>query len=124
MADAYVKLAKSVDKLLAFYGKDATIIKIVPGGYNPATGSVDPDTEVSYTARAVESGYTLENLADTLIEAGARAGVMKITDASFTGDLSTSMKIEIAGDHQRNLREVQPVTPGPACLYWRFVTGT
>ena len=124
MVDTYIKLARSVDKLLALYGKDAQIVKTVPGGYDPATATVKPASETTYTARAVESGYTLENLKDTLIEAGNKTGIFKITDPAFTGDVGLNMGIRLQGDKLRNLREVQPVMPGPRCLYWRFVSGS
>jgi hypothetical protein len=123
MADTNTKLARSVDKLLALYGKDCEIVHSVPGGYDPGTGTVKPGTETTYTARALESGYTLENIADTLIEAGNKVGMFKITDTAFTGDVALTMKIRLQGDKLRNLREVQPVTPGSSCLYWRFVAG-
>jgi transcription termination factor Rho len=124
MVDTYTKLACSVDKLLRLYGKDCEIVRTIPGGYDPATSTVKPESETTYTARAVETGYTLENLADTLIEAGNKAGIFKITDAAFTGDVALTMKIKLQGDKLRNLREVQPVAPGPDCLYWRFVSGS
>jgi len=124
MADTYAKLARSVDKLLTLYGKDAQIVKVVPGGYDPGTATVKPASETTYTARAIESGYTLENLQGSLIEAGNRAGIFKITGPAFTGDVGLDMKIRLQGDKLRNLREVQPVMPGPACLYWRFVSGS
>ena len=123
MADTYTKLASSVDKLLTLYGKDCQIVKIVPGGYDPSTGTVKPDSEIAYTARVIESGYTLENLTDTLIEAGNKIGMFKITDTTFTGDMVLTLKIRLQGDKLRSLREAQPIMPGPICLYWRFVAG-
>lgn len=124
MADAYIKLARTVDRLLVRYGKDCEIVHSVPGGYNPGTGQVEPGVEVTYTARAIETGYTLENLKDTLIEAGNKAGLFKIVDPAFTGDVTMSMQIRLQGDKLRNLREVQPIDPGTSRLYWRFVAGT
>lgn len=124
MADVYVKLAKSVDKMLARYGKDCLIIHSIPGAYDPGTGTVTPDVDVNYIGRAIEGNYELEHLAGTLIEAGNKVGVFKITDPSFAGDVTLQMKIQLEGDHRRNLREIQPVTPGPNCLYWKFVSGT
>lgn len=124
MPDAYAGLVATVDRLLARFGKDCALVHVTPGGYNPATGTVEPGGEVSYAARAIESGYTLENLGDTLIEAGNKAGVFKIIDPAFDGNVAVSMQLRLAGDKLRNLREVQPVAPGPHCLYWRFVAGS
>lgn len=123
MPDAHAILANSVDRLLARFGKDCELLHSIPGTYNPQTGSVGESQEITYTARAIESGYELAHLADTLIEAGNKVGILKITDPAFTGQASVQMRIHLAGDHPRNLREVQPVTPGPRCLYWRFVAG-
>ena len=123
MADPYVKLAKTADRMLARYGKDCLIVHSIPGAYDPGTGSVTPDVEVSYIGRAIEAGYELEHLNGTLIAAGDKAGIFKITDPSFTGEVTLAMKIHLDGDHRRNLREVQPVTPGPTCIYWKFVSG-
>jgi transcription termination factor Rho len=124
MADTYTKLARSVDKLLALYGKDCQIVNSIPGGYDPGTGTVKPGGDVTYTARAIEGGYTLENLADTLIETGNKAGIFKITDTAFTGEVALTMKIRLQGDKLRTLREVQPFAPGPQNLYWHFVAGS
>jgi hypothetical protein len=123
-ADPYTKLAGSVDKLLRLYGKDCEIVNIIPGGYDPGTGTVKPGAEVHYAARAIEGGYTLENLTDTLIQAGNKVGIFKITDAAFTGTVALTMKIKLQGDTLRNLREIQPVAPGPQNLYWHFVAGS
>lgn len=123
MPDAYLKLGRAVDRLLARYGKDCELVTIITGGYNPATGSVDPDHEETYTARAVEVAYTLENMAQTLVQTGNKVGCLKVTDEAFTGEIDLSMKIRLEGDHLRNLREVQPMTPGTSLLYWRFVAG-
>lgn len=123
MVDPYVKLLRTADKLLALYGKDAEISHTVPGTYDPGTGSTGPDVTTIYTARALEGGYELQHLADTLVEAGNKVGMFKITDAAFTGAVTLQMKIKLQGDHARNLREVQPVEPGPNCLYWKFVSG-
>ncbi len=124
MTDPYPKLGRAVDRLLARYGKDCELVKIITGGYNPATGAVDPDSEVTYTARAVEVGYTLDNLEQTLVQAGNKVGVVKVTDQAFTGEIDLSMKIRLEGDSLRNLREVQPMMPGNELLYWRFVAGS
>ena len=59
MPDAYAGLVATVDRLLARFGKDCELVHVTPGGYNPATGTVEPGGEVSYAARAIESGYTL-----------------------------------------------------------------
>ncbi len=124
MAEAYTSMSHAVDRLLVRYGKDCQLVKSTPGGYNPATGEVEPGGEVTYQARAIETGYTLENLKETLVEAGNKAGIFKIIDPAFTGDVTVSMQIRMQGDKLRNLREVQPVAPGPECLYWRFVAGS
>ena len=124
MADPYPSLARAVDRLLVRYGKNCELVKTTPGGYNPATGEVEPGGEVAYQAHAIETGYTLENLKETLVEAGNKAGIFKIIDPSFTGDVAISMQIRLQGDKLRNLREVQPIAPGPDCLYWRFVAGS
>jgi hypothetical protein len=124
MVDTYAKLARSVDKLLRLYGNSCEIVNRIPGGYNPATGTVEPGVDVTYTACSIEVGYSLENLAGTLIQAGNKTGVFKITDPTFTGDVALTMKIKLQGDKLRTLREVQPVAPGPDCLYWRFVSGS
>ena len=123
MAEFYTRAARSVDKLLARYGKACELVKQVQGGYNPDTGTVEPDSEVTYTAQAIEGGYELQHLADTLVEAGNKVGVLKVTDPAFDGEVTLALKIRLHGDKLRNLREIQPVTPGPLCLYWRFVAG-
>ncbi len=124
MADPYPKLVRSVDKLLNRYGKPCEVVHSIPGGYNPGTGQVEEGVEETYTAIAVEVGYTLENLDQTLVQAGNKVGVVKITDPSFAGEVSLQMQIKLQGDKLRNLREVQPIAPGTSHLYWRFVSGS
>lgn len=121
MVDPYAKLVRTVDKVLGLYGKGCELVQIVPGGYDPATGTVTGDTEETYMARVFETGYTLDNLGESLVETGSKIGVLKVTDAAFSGAITMTMRIRLAGDKLRNLTEIQPIMPGPQCLYWKFI---
>jgi hypothetical protein len=82
------------------------------------------DLRIEVSSATKANGYTLENLTDTLIQAGNKVGIFKITDTAFTGDVALTMKIKLQGDKLRNLSEIQPVAPGPKNLYWHFVAGS
>ncbi len=121
MPDPYPRLARTADNMLARYGKTASIIKTIPGGYDPGSGTTLPDTTITYSAIAVEMTYEVQDLPGTLIQVGDKLGAFKITDPTFTGEVGTGMKIQLAGDVARTLVEIQPIVPGPTRLYWKFV---
>lgn len=121
MSDVYARrIVRTVDHILKRFGKDATVIKVIPGAYNPATGSVGPATEVRYAARAVENTLEVEHEAGTLIEQGEKAGWLKVTDEAFDGEITLSMKVQLAGDRPRTVTKIYQVEPGLTAIYWRF----
>lgn len=121
MSDVYARrIVRTVDNILKRFGKDAEVIVTSPGQYNPATGTVEPATEVRYAARAVENTLEVEHEAGTLIEAGEKAGWLKVTDEAFDGEITLSMKIQLAGDRPRTVTKIFQVEPGLTTLYWRF----
>lgn len=119
MPDPYNRLTRGIDRLLSEFGKDCELVRLTPGGYDPETGTVSAPGEAVFAGRCVETGYELEHIPDTLIEAGDRVGIVK-PGPGFVGPVTLHMKIRIDGE-LRSMREVQPVAPGPRCLYWRFV---
>ena len=119
MAD-YSKFVKAVDKLLMKFGKDCELIAVTDGEYNPVTGTVE-QTETIYQARAIEGAVELDYIKGSLVESTDRLGMLKITDPGYGGPVTLGMKIRLDGKVY-TFRQVEAVSPGPVCLYWRFVT--
>ena len=119
MAD-YDKLQQTVNRLLFRYGKPCQVIHVTPGEYNHDTGMVEGDLEIVYGGRAIDMSAGLEHLPGTVVEQGEVVGYLRLDDA-FSAKPTLTMKIRISGDVERALRQLQPVQPGDACLYWKFV---
>jgi len=108
----YDRVQRHANKLIATYGKPATLIRLEQSGpaYNPTT------TEVEYTVQIVETGYEIANRADTLVQTGDRVGII-----STTGEApELSDKIEIGGTRY-GLVGLEPLTPGATTLAYTFV---
>ncbi len=116
----YDKFVQAVDRMLTKFGKDCELIIQTDGEYNPATGDVE-QTETIYQARAIEGAVELDYIKGSLVESTDRLGMLKITDPDYGGPVTLGMKIRLDGKVY-TFRQVEAVSPGPVCLYWRFVT--
>lgn len=70
----YDNMAAVAKKLLSQYGRDVTLVRTVPGAYNPSTGVAGAPDVQTYTTSGLIVDYTNYNLAMAggLIKAGDR----------------------------------------------------
>ena len=101
-----------IERLIHRIGKPAAIVRIVTTGpaYDPVT------EEQAFAITLAETGYTLENRADTLVQTGDRVGVIA-TDGEVEPKLAD--KVEIDGTRY-SFVDLQPVNPGGTMLMYRF----
>lgn len=76
-------LATVADSLREF-GADATLTRVTPGEYDPATSAVGAGTTATATVRALESASERSYLDGSLIEAGRMAYLIDPTGLSIT----------------------------------------
>lgn len=108
----YQRMESTAKRLIAEYGKAATLVRFSESGppHDPVI------TETSYPVTFVETGYSLTNRNETLIQVGDKLGL--ISTAGEAPDFAD--KIEIGGDRY-NLVDLQPLNPGGTVLLYEFV---
>lgn len=107
----YARLNATARRLIRQYGKDATLVRLVESG--PAH---DPTvTETEYTVRMVETGYSLTNRNETLVQVGDKLGIISTEGEAPQFD----DKLEIGGERY-NIVDLQPLNPGGTVLIHEF----
>jgi len=110
----YDRLRATAIRLIADKGQAATIVRTTTSGpaHDPTT------TETKHTCKLVETGYSLTNRSDTLVQAGDRVGLIS-PDLAITLD-RLSDKLEIGGARYQFI-DLQPLAPGGTVLLYEFV---
>jgi hypothetical protein len=107
----YARLEATATRLIAQYGKTATLIRMTVSG--PAH---DPQiVETPHSVTMVETGYSLTNRNETLVLAGDKLGL--ISTAGETPQLDD--KIEIDGTRY-SFVDISPLNPGGTTLIHEF----
>lgn len=75
MSQFYDRMASTALRLIERFGQTVTLRDIVPGEYDPVTGSQTPDVEVDQPAQAILQDYALQHSGmsyaeDTVIKQG------------------------------------------------------
>lgn len=114
MADPlYDRLLATANRLLNQYGKPATLAREVTTGpdYNPVISTNN------YNVKLVETGYSLTERSNSVIQAGDRVGLIAADGESMPahGD-----RIIIDGVNMA-LVDIQPLNPGGLLLLVEFV---
>lgn len=112
MNPLYVRLEATARRLLASYGKPAAIVREERSG--PPHAPVV--TEVEYPVVLVETGYSLTNRNETLIQTGDKLGI--ISTAGEAPQLDDVLRMDGA-DYR--FADLQPLNPGGMVLLYQFV---
>lgn len=107
----YARLNATARRLIRQYGKDATLVRLVESG--PAHDPTVSETE--FTVQAVETGYSLVNRDETLVQVGDKLGIISTEGEAPQFD----DKIELDGERY-NLADLQPLNPGGTVLLFEF----
>lgn len=113
MSTLYARLEATARRLIAAYGKSATIVRITNGG--PPHAPVP--SEATHAALIVETGHKMTLIPETLIEAGDRMGIIS-TDLGVAPRHAD--KIEIDGTRY-NFVDLKPLNPGGTILLYEFL---
>lgn len=113
MNPLYVRLEATAKRLLASYGKPANIVREERSG--PPHAPVV--TQVEHPVTLVETGYSLTNRNETLIQTGDKVGIIS-TDADVAPALDDVLRIDGA-DYR--MVDLQPLNPGGLTLLYQFV---
>src|SRR5690606_35658045 len=107
----YARLEATANRLIAQYGKTATLIRMTASG--PAH---DPQiVETPHTVAMVETGYSLTNRNETLVLAGDKLGIISTAgEAPIMAD-----KIEI-DSIRYSFVDIKPLNPGGTTLIHEF----
>lgn len=108
----YGRLEETATRLIAKYGKTATLVKFVESGpaHNPTINESPSDVEL------VETGYSLTNRNETLIQTGDKLGI--ISTAGLAPELADKIEIDSV---RYSFVDVQPLNPGGTVLIYEFV---
>lgn len=112
VAPLYKRLEATAKRLLAQYGKDCAIVREERRG--PEWAPVVTQTE--YPVKLVETGYSLTNRNETLVQAGDKVGIIS-TAAAVAPRLHDPIRID--GEMYR-LIDLQPLNPGGLTLLFQF----
>lgn len=107
----YTQDVLDASEAIAEDGKAATLIRHTTSGpaYNPII------TETTYSVMMVETGYSITNRQDTLIQAGDKVGIISAAgEAPLLSD-----KIQIGGDVY-SFVDVKPLAPGDLSILFEF----
>lgn len=113
MSAFYTRMEATARRLIAEYGKAATVVRFATSG--PAHAPVITETE--HACVLVETGYRLTLIPETLIQSGDRMGIISTT---ITIVPETADKIDIAGE-RFNFVDVKPLNPGGTTLLYEFL---
>lgn len=110
-AEVYTRLEERARLLIEKYGKEATLIKSTKSGpaHNP---TVTPDPS---TVKMVETGYSLTNRNESLVQVGDKLGLISTAAASP----AKGNKIEI-DSVKYTILDVEPLNPGGVTLLFEF----
>ena len=75
-------LSKDMHYLVKQFGQTVILRKVVPGGYDPSTGSTSASTETDYSVKSYMAQYTLEEIASGAVIRGDRKALLSAYDTS------------------------------------------
>ena len=111
MNPLYVRLEATARRLLSSYGKPAAIVREERTG--PPHAPVV--TQVEHPVVLVETGYSLTNRSETLVQAGDKVGI--ISTAGEAPQLDDVLRLDGA-DYR--FVDLQPLNPGGLVLLFEF----
>lgn len=110
------KAAAALDKAWAMTDapEAATVRRVVPGTYNPATGKTDPATTTSYPCTAIIKEYTQNEIKGTSILATDRKVIFPQSQVETAEMLTTSDKFIVGAKTYTIIN----VGQDPLCITW------
>lgn len=112
MSPLYARLEATARRLIGSYGKPAAIVREERSG--PPHAPVV--TEVEHPVTLVETGYSLTNRNESLIQTGDKVGL--ISTAGESPQLDDVLRMDGA-DYR--FADLQPLNPGGLVLLYQFV---
>lgn len=115
MTAFYDRLEATAKRLIKDKGYAAHVVRDgAPTGppHNP-----QPGVAVEHACYVVESGYSLTNRSDTLIQAGDKVGIIS-TEIGIVPKLSDRLKVSGA---MYRFADLTPLRPGGQTLLYKFV---
>lgn len=109
---AYKRLEATATRLINKWGKAGTLWRETTSG--PAHDPVV--TETDYAITLVETGYSLTNRDESLVQAGDKLGLIA-TDGEAQPQMSDQIEI---GGTKYNFVDVKPLNPGGRVLLHEF----
>lgn len=113
-AAIYTRLEATAQRLIAKYGKPAEILRVTTSG----TAHDPTVNEASHGIILVETGYSITNRTDSLIQTGDKVGIIS-TDADV--EPRKTDKLRFPDGEVWTLEDVQPLNPGGLLLLTEFV---
>ena len=113
MNPAYRRLEATAQRLIAKWGKPATIVRTERSGPPHAPVVV----AVEHPVTLVTTGYEMTNRNETLIQAGDKVGLIS-TAADVIPQLDDELRVD---GHDYRMVDVQPLNPGGLTLLTEFV---
>lgn len=110
---AYLRLEATAQRLIAKWGKAATLVREERSG--PPHAPVVVQTE--HSATLVTTNYSMTNRNETLIQTGDKVGIIS-TDLAVLPRLNDQLRVD---GHEYRLVDVQPLNPGGRVLLTEFV---
>lgn len=116
----YSASAATAAALLDNFGQTVTLSRVVPGAYDPGTGTVTPDTEQSQGVKAVILPYKDGDYLEGTVNAGDRRALIA-PNVQWPPDAAT--KLTEANGTVWQLENVTPLAPaGVTVLYKAHAT--
>lgn len=112
MSQFYDRMASTALRLIERFGQTVTLRDIVPGEYDPVTGSQTPDVEVDQPAQAILQDYALQqsgmSYADgTVIKQGDKK-ILVAAQGLTPPQLTTAVIADGATWTIVNIKEINP----------------
>lgn len=110
-AAVYARLEATANRLISKYGKQAKLWRTLSTGpaHNPTT------EEQYYLITVVETGYSLANRNETLVQAGDKLGIISTSGKAP----QRSDQIEIDGE-KYSFVDLEPLNPGGVTLLYEY----
>lgn len=113
----YASSAATAAALLQKFGQPVTLSRIVPGGYDPETGTVAPDTEQTQAARAAVLPYRDgDKFAAGMVKIGDRR-ILIAPGVQWAPDATT--KLTEAGGAVWQLENVEALAPAGVTVLFK-----
>lgn len=117
MSFDYTGLQNTAYNLIAKFGTDWTIRRIVKNTYNPATNTATVASTTDYTVKAYKSEYVEKQVDGENIQKGDILLVVAAKDLVITPRVSDQV---LQGSSVYQIQDVKPLNPATTNLYYKL----